>query len=50
VREVADRSHVLSQEQSAADTKASSKLNRAVAVFSSLGGAGKISACLAIQG
>jgi hypothetical protein len=50
VQQAADRSHVLSQVQSAADTKASSKLNRAVAVLSGSGGAGKTSACLAIQG
>jgi hypothetical protein len=36
--------------QSATDTKTSSELNLAVAVFSGSGGAGKTSACLAIQG
>jgi hypothetical protein len=50
MQQTADRSRVLSEVQSAADTKTSSVLNLAVAVLSGPGGAGKTSACLAIQG
>jgi hypothetical protein len=49
-QQAADRDRVLSEVQSAADTKASSELNLAVAVLSGPGGAGKTAASLAIQG
>jgi hypothetical protein len=50
VQQAAELNRVLSEVQSAADTKASSELNLAVANLSVGGGAGKTSACLAIQG
>jgi hypothetical protein len=50
VQQTAERDRVHAEVQSAADTKTSSELNLAVAVFSGPGGAGKTSACLAIQG
>lgn len=49
-QQTADGNRILAEVQSAADTKTSSQLNLAVVVLSGSGGAGKTSACLAIQG